>query len=400
MKKKIKNLIEITKNLTVLYAEDDDLLRESSYSYLKKIFYKVICVEDGEKALDLYKKEKFDIIITDIEMPNMNGLEMSKMIKKINPNQEIIIISAYTNSDYFINSIEIGVSGYILKPTDLLQMSEVLYKTSLKILEHNKVIEYEKFLEQRVEEEIEKNKISQKILFEQSKMAAMGEMLESIAHQWRQPLSVITTAASGMKIQKEYEMLTDDSFIESTDAIISSALHLSNTIDDFRDFFKQNKRKELFSLKNSFHRATKLLSSKFKNREINIIENIKDVKIMGLNNELVQVFMNILNNAKDALEEIKEGKRFIFINIHKKENNIAITIKDNGNGIPDKILNKIFKSHFTTKSNKDGTGIGLYMAKQIVEDHFKGNLKVKNVNYEYKGKKYKGAEFLLNIPAN
>ena len=405
MKEELIRLRNIAKDLVVLYVEDEELLSASVYEYLKKIFKKVVCAKDGQHGLDLYKKafmkdETYDIVITDIEMPNMNGLEMSKSIKGIDLNQEIIIISAYTNTSYFTDSIQIGISGYIIKPMDYLQMNDILYKTALKIQEHKKVIQYEQHLELRVKEEVKKNKISQKMLLEQSKMAAMGEMLESIAHQWRQPLSVITTAASGMKMQKEFDMLTDENFIESTDSIVNAAMHLSETIDDFRDFFKPNKKAEIFNLKDSFHRATELLSSKFKNREIEIIENIDDVKIMGLTNEFVQVFMNILNNAKDALEEIKDSRRLIFIDIHQGQDDIIINIKDNGGGIPPNIIDKIFESHFTTKSDKDGTGIGLYMTQQIIEEHLSGKIKVENIEYKYEDKNYKGARFNIDIPLN
>lgn len=403
MKEDIKRLKDASKDLVVLYVEDEELLSASVYEYLKKIFKKVICANEGEQGLQLYTEafknnEPFDIVITDIEMPKMNGLKMAQNIKQINKNQEIIIISAYTNTNYFTESIQIGVSGYIIKPMDYSQMNAILYKTALMIQEHRKVIQYEQHLEKRVEEEVQKNKINEKMLLEQSKMAAMGEMLESIAHQWRQPLSVITTAASGMKMQKEYDMLTDEKFLKYVTSIVSSATHLSETIDDFRDFFKQDKKEELFNLKDSFHRAEDLLSSKFKNRGIDIIENIDDSTMLGLSNELVQVFMNILNNAKDAVEEIKDGRRFIFVDIQKDEKNIEINIKDNGGGIPLDIIEKVFQSHFTTKNDKDGTGIGLHMTQQIIEDHLNGKISVQNIEYVYEDNSYKGALFSIMIP--
>ena len=398
MNEDARRLKNVSQNLTVLYVEDEEPLRLSVNEYLKKIFKSVVCAVDGKDGLSLYEKEKFDIVITDIEMPNINGLEMSNSIKEINPEQKIIIVSAYTNYSYFIESIKIGVSGYIIKPMDYGQMNEILYKTGLNVQEHKKVIEYEAHLEQRVKEEIEKNKVNQKILMEQSKMASMGEMLESIAHQWRQPLSVITTAASGMKMQKEFDMLSDKEFYDSSDAIVSSAEHLSQTIDDFRDFFKTNKKKEKFEFKDAFHRASDLLSSKFKNRDIEIVEDIDDISIDGFINDIVQVFMNILNNAKDALEEMKDARRIIFIKIHNEEGNISICIKDTAGGIPTDIIDKIFESHFTTKEEKDGTGIGLYMTKQIIEEHFHGNIEVQNIEYSYDNENFKGAQFNITLP--
>ena len=400
MQEKLKKLKDITKNLTALYVEDEVDLRQSVYEYLEKIFKKVHSANDGIDGLNKYKKNKYDVVITDIEMPNMNGLEMSKAIKQINTTQEIIIMSAYTNISYFIDAIQIGISGYIIKPMDYNQMNDILHKIALNIQEHNKVLEYEEYLEDRVEQEIEKNKISEKMLLEQSKMASMGEMLESIAHQWRQPLSVITTAASGLKMQKEYDMLTDKIFSEFTDSIISAAMHLSNTIDDFRDFFKPNKKKENYKMRDSFIRAKELLSSKFKNRDIETIEDIDGSHIYGLVNEMVQVFMNILNNAKDALEEIENSRRLIFINIATINDVINIDIQDNAGGVPNEIIDKIFESHFTTKGDKDGTGIGLYMTKQIIVDHLKGEINVSNIEYEYENEHYKGALFNIVLPLN
>ena len=398
MKMDLKKLKAISKNLTVLYVEDDDILRDSIYKYLKRIFKDIVCAIDGKNGLELYKDRKFDIVITDIEMPNLNGIDMSKNIKKLDKDQEIIIISAYTNTNYFVNSIQIGISGYIIKPIEYSQMNDILYRTAIRVYEHKKIIEYEKYLEEKVKKEIEKNKINQEILLEQSKMAAMGEMLESIAHQWRQPLSVITTAASSIQVQKEFDLLNDDKLVEITNTIVDSAEHLSQTIDDFRDFFKPNKEKVLFKLKDSFHRATELLSSKFKNREIEIIENIDDIEIFGLSNELVQVFMNILSNSKDALEEIKDKKRLIFTEIHKQNNDIIITIKDSGDGIPEDIIDKVFDSHFTTKDDKRGTGIGLYMTQRIIVEHIGGKISVENKDYKYNNKSYRGAQFIITLP--
>ncbi len=399
----VKSLKEFTKILSVLYVEDETLLQESVKEYLQKIFKKVVCASNGEEGLSLYKKhleddEKFNIIITDIEMPFMNGLDMSKAIKDIDSRQEIIVVSAYTNIDYFLKSIKIGVGGYVIKPMDYSQLNEILYNTAIRIIDHIKIAEYENQLELRVQEEIEKNKLNQKMLLEQSKMASMGEMLESIAHQWRQPLSVITTAASGLKMEKEFGILTDEEFYKTLDAIFSAAQHLSQTIDDFRDFFKANKNEENFHIGESFNRAKELLSSKFKNREIEVIETIEDITLFGMINDLVQVFMNLLNNSKDVLEELTDKRRLIFIDIKKVADDVIICLKDGGGGIKNDIIDRVFDSHFTTKENKDGTGIGLYMTQQIIKEHLKGKIEVQNVEFEYEGENYNGAQFTIIFP--
>jgi len=257
--------------------------------------------------------------------------------------------------------------------------------------------ELNKDLENRIAIGIEENLKKEKLLMEQSKMASMGEMLESIAHQWRQPLSVITVASTGMKMQQEFGMLDNSSVGSICDTITNSAQHLSHTIDDFRDFFKQDKIKTKFDLKNLFDKTMKLILSKFKNREIIIIEDIDKISINGYENELIQVFINILNNARDELEKVNY-KRYIFINIYQEDNMITIKFKDNAGGIPDDIIDKIFDSHFTTKEDSDGTGIGLFMSNKIIDNSYNGSIKVSNQTYIYEDKEYIGAEFIISFP--
>ena len=242
------------------------------------------------------------------------------------------------------------------------------------------------------------NKQKENMMFQQSKMAAMGEMLENIAHQWRQPLSVITTAASGMKFQKEFSELSDEAFIDSVDGITSAAKHLSQTIDDFRDFFKSNKEKTILNLKKSFERTIGLISSKFKNREIEIIKNMEDIELTGLESELIQAFMNILTNSQDAIENLQDCRKLIFVDIYEKDNYAVIKIKDNGDGIPENIIKHIFEPYFTTKHQSQGTGIGLYMTYEIIVKHLHGSIKANNIEYEFEGTKYKGAQFIIRLP--
>ncbi|AXX85937.1 PAS sensor-containing signal transduction histidine kinase [Malaciobacter marinus] len=250
-----------------------------------------------------------------------------------------------------------------------------------------------------IKEAQKKLKDNEEMIHHQSKMAAMGEMLENIAHQWRQPLSVITTSASSVKIHKEIGTLSDDFLDEVLDAIVKSGNHLSQTIDDFRDFFKPDKEKVRFNIKNTYKKALFLVSSKLKNREIDIIENIEDIDLYGFDNELVQVIMNLINNARDALEESSLEYKYIFIDIYKdKENNIILKICDNAGGIPVNVIGKIFEPYFTTKHKSLGTGIGLYMCEEILVKHMNGEIAVKNKEFEYEGNSFKGAEFTLKIP--
>ena len=140
------------------------------------------------------------------------------------------------------------------------------------------------------------------------------------------------------------------------------------------------------------------LYSKFSSLNIEVIENIKDAYSINLDKEVVQVIMNILNNARDALAETNEQRRLIFIDIYQNNKSAIIEIKDNAGGIPTKIIDKIFEPYFTTKHQSQGTGIGLYMSQEMVVKHMQGTLEVKNLEYKYESKDYKGAKFVVSLP--
>ncbi len=258
----------------------------------------------------------------------------------------------------------------------------------------------EKFTDynESINNHIEENKRQYELLSQKSKLAALGEMMENIAHQWRQPLSIITTASSGIQLHKDMKILTDKFFDEAISSINSSAHHLSQTIDDFRDFFKPDKQKKIFSLKYSIKQTSKLLSSLFKNSGIEVIKNIEDVTIKNYERDLMQVLLNLLNNAKDALMDCENYKRYIFIDIYKKDNNVIIEIKDNANGIDDQVIKRVFEPYYTTKDKNQGTGIGLYMSQEIISRHMKGTLTVENTTYDYNGMSYTGAFFSITLP--
>lgn len=235
------------------------------------------------------------------------------------------------------------------------------------------------------------------LLFQQSKMASMGEMIESIAHQWRQPLSIINTIASNINLQKEMNQLSDEKLSSSMIYIQESVNYLSSTIDDFRNFFKPGKRMKYFKITSTIEKTLKLTSSQFKSHEIEIIKNIESIEVYSLENELIQVFINILNNAKDALLE-KAHKRYLFISVQQEDTHLIIKIKDNAGGIKNNINNKIFDPYFTTKHHSQGTGIGLFMSQEIITKHLRGTISVTNAEYTYKKDKCIGAEFIITLP--
>jgi two-component system, NtrC family, sensor kinase len=238
----------------------------------------------------------------------------------------------------------------------------------------------------------------EELFYQQSKMAAMGEMIGNIAHQWRQPLSVISTASTGLKIQKEMDILSDENFYSTLVAINTSAQYLSTTINDFRDFFNpSNNNINVFDISETFTKTLNLLNAQFTAKDIEIIQKIECCKITSIENELIQVLINILNNARDALLTIENQKKFIFINTYIKENMLFIEIIDNAGGIKEEIIDRIFEPYFTTKHQSQGTGIGLYMSKEIVEKHLNGELLVSDEKYNYENVDYSGAKFIIEI---
>ena len=319
--------------------------------------------------------------------------------KNIN-NIDIEYIKEYKQNTFLYLALFIILLGLVL-----FIISYYLYSKELKRLNNKlnknqeELYDLNSSLKQTVSDEVKKNYKKNKILFQQSKMAAMGEMIGNIAHQWRQPLSVITTVASGIKLRKELGLLEEDEHKKSLDTIIESANHLSSTIDDFRYFFSPNKNKTTLYSSELFIKIFKLLESEFKSKNIQVIKNIDDIKICTFENELIQVIINILNNAKDELITIEDYEnKYIFIDLYKEEENMIIKVKDNGGGIPENIIDRIFEPYFTTKHQSQGTGIGLYMSEEIISKHLNGEITVSNCESIIKGKTYTGAEFIISIP--
>ncbi len=253
-------------------------------------------------------------------------------------------------------------------------------------------------LNEKVKLEIQKNEEKNRILIQQSRMASMGEMLENIAHQWRQPLSTISVAASGMEVKKEFSTLSDEEFFEGINHIKKSTVYLSNTIDDFRTFFIKEKKTSQMNIKNAIEKALELMGNTFMQQRINLVKNIEEIEILSLENELIQVLMNIFVNAKDALKQTLGDEKYIIIDVFKKEDNLIIQIKDSAKGIDEKIIDKIFEPYFTTKHKFKGTGIGLYMSKLLVEKHLKGSIKASNTEFTFMDKIHKGALFEIILP--
>ncbi|WP_417333617.1 transporter substrate-binding domain-containing protein [Halarcobacter sp.] len=225
-------------------------------------------------------------------------------------------------------------------------------------------------------------KSKEELLLQQSKMASLGEMIGNIAHQWRQPLSTISTAASGLKIQKEFDTLSDEMLINSLDTITRTTQFLSQTINDFQNYIKDDKKRVPFIVNDSFEKVLSILDTSFINHNIEVKKEIENIEINSYQNELNQVLLNIFANSKDALKELDKNKeKYIFIKVFKKNNNAIIEIIDNGGGIKKELLEKVFEPYFTTKHKSQGTGLGLYMTHKIITESMKGKIQIENCKH-------------------
>lgn len=234
-------------------------------------------------------------------------------------------------------------------------------------------------LEHRIEEESRKRMYNEQILIHQSKLASMGEMIGNIAHQWRQPLTQLATILVGIELKYENNKLSQKTLCEDMREAEGQINFMSKTIDDFKNFFLKDKTKTKFSIKECVDNAIVLIKSSLKNNMINYeIKIIQDSEILGYKNEVSQVLLNLLANAKDILLEREIKTPFIWITISRQKEYAKITIEDNGGGIKHQLLEKIFEPYFTTKHASAGTGIGLYMSKNIIEKNSGGNLKAEN----------------------
>jgi len=247
-------------------------------------------------------------------------------------------------------------------------------------------------LEERVESSIKKIRKNEKILIAQSKQAVMGEMIEMIAHQWRQPITSIGMISNNIIFDIALGELNENSLKNELDKINTQVMYLSRTIDDFRDFFKESKTKNKIVIGEILDGVMILLERQLEKNNINVtIKNrAQDVKFFTFKNEFIQVLLNILGNSKDAFEINSIENAEILIECDKVDDYIEVNIRDNAGGISYEVLPKIFEPYFSTKKKKNGTGLGLYMSMIIVTEHLHGNIQAINID--------NGVEFKIKIP--
>ncbi len=263
------------------------------------------------------------------------------------------------------------------------------------ITDKKKLIEFNKSLENIVKEEVEKNLIKDKQLLQQTKAAQMGEMMDAVAHQWKQPLTAISFVAQSLEYHLDLKgSVSDQEVKESTAVIYEQISHLLNTIDTFRNFFRPNETIQEITFGEIISTVLGIMNSTLNSHYIEFdIRGDQTISINCIKSEFIHILINLINNAKDEFLNLNINPKMIIFEVNRLENNsIEISVTDNAGGIPDDILEKIFEQNFTTKENENGTGIGLHISMQILKKH-NGRMEVYNTTTEYG----RGARFIITL---
>jgi two-component system, NtrC family, sensor kinase len=248
-----------------------------------------------------------------------------------------------------------------------------------------------KDLDSKIKIELANRQKQEAILIHQSRLAAMGEMIGAIAHQWRQPLNALSLVHQNVYLRYKTGQLNADFMNENREKSDRLIRKMSSTIDDFRSFFKPNNIVEIFNINDTLFSTLELLEAQFKYHHISMhIFCDQNIYIKGLQGEFSQVILNLINNAKDIFLERKQAQPEISIHVEKSPNGLMVLmVSDNGGGMQDDVMDKIFEPYFTTKKDGNGAGIGLYMSKMIIENHMGGKLYAYNTPI--------GANFVIEL---
>ncbi|MBP6497156.1 MAG: response regulator [Campylobacteraceae bacterium] len=364
------------RNIPLVLIVDDAPTNIHTLSTLLKDLCQVKIANNGETALEIARENKPDLILLDIMMPGMDGIATCRGLKEnpITSAIPVIFVTAKDSVEDEAIGFELGAVDYIVKPFNPTVV-RARVKTHLKLQQLNNYL-----LDEVARQVKEKMDVQQKLdeqevlLFQQSKLAAMGEMIGAIAHQWRQPLNALNMHIQNLEDDFE-DGLVDREFIETfIEKNRKTIVFMSKTIDDFRNFFRTDKAKYDFSVTEAINETLALQHAQFENNAIKVVVEGPDINLFSLKSEFQQVMLNLINNAKDALIECSIVDKCIQIRLLER----SVEVEDNGGGIANDIMERIFEPYFTTKDQGKGMGIGLYMSKMIIEKNMGGVLSVKN----------------------
>jgi len=423
----------------ILIIDDDSNNLAIVSAILEEYRYTIFVAEDGESGIRRALLTKPDLILLDVLMPGIDGFETCRRLKGMEGTRDIpvIFMTALAELDHKVRGFAAGAVDYVTKP---LQREEVLARVAvhlrirsmakelqdaneslekrveertLTLARTNEELQKEiaertlaeealavkqtqlealnADLERRVSEEVEKNLQKDRILFHNARLAAMGELLNNIAHQWRQPLNSLALLVQGGLFEFKKGDLDPESFSRCANRCMEIVTSMSKTINLFQSFFVPEGDRREFHPFDMVEKSLSIVRPSYEQNGISIrIVNDGTHLMNGFGIEFSQVVLSLLNNVKDVLIERRTPDPAVDIRCYCEEGKNVITIRDNAGGIPEEIVEKIFDPYFTTKFKSQGTGIGLYMSKMIIEKNMGGRLSVRNTP--------EGAEFCIELP--
>jgi C4-dicarboxylate-specific signal transduction histidine kinase len=425
-------------DITVLFVEDEELLRAIYERILDKFIARLYVAGNGKEGLDLYHQHKPDLIITDIMMPVMDGLEMVEKIRENDSNVRLVILSAYGEAEYFMDAIKIGVNSFLLKPVETEKLQALVEELAKGILMERDLREQELKrikaeenlrklneelekrieertrdlqkevkertqaedelkelnlnLEMRVREELKKRQKQQQLLIQKSKLESMGELSAGIAHEINQPLGGISMGLDNILFKLSMDGISEDYIKNKINALFKDIDRIRQIINHVRVFSRDQNSEMLeeVDINEVIHDALSMVSKQYNNHNIKIILNLCDEKCFTLGNKyrIEQVVLNLLSNAKYAVEErqrkVKSDvyTKTITIKSYGMNGQVVFEIEDNGTGIPQKNIDNIFDPFFTTKDVENGTGLGLSISYGIIKE-MKGEISVDSKTNEF-----------------
>lgn len=370
----MNNLDNINLNkLMLLYVEDEEVIRKTTFNIFRKFFKEVVVCENGQEGIDTFKKfaHKIDLILTDINMPYLNGIEMSKQIRQINPSIPIIVTTAYSDKNFLLDAISLGINEYGIKPISVQELIIKIKKAYFPTYQANEL------------------KSQEALLAEQSRNAEIGKVMLNVAHQWRQPLNELALLIQSYSTAMRKGVL-EENIDEYTKKGLNTVKKLSSTIDDFMNFFNPTKQKEYFNINECINESLYYTGSVFSMSKIKVLNMVEsNFELFGYKREFEEVIINILTNAKDAIEINKIQNGYIKIYTLSDEEFNYLIIFNSGTHIDEANMGQLFKPFFTTKQNYKGTGLGLFIAYDIIKNHLDGEITAKNAE--------NGVEFILKF---
>lgn len=385
-------------HLRLLIVEDSEIDSELLEQKLIEKGYELECkrVDTSGAMQSALAEQEWDVIISDFVMPHFSGLEALQMLKDCGIDIPFIIVSGKIGEETAVEAMRAGAHDYILKG-NLARLAPVIERELSEAESRRKRRQADEELEQlnntleaRVIELVADQRRKDQILIQQSRLAAMGEMISNIAHQWRNPLNNVALIIQTMQLELDSGTISSEEIHRNIDEAMKVLLYMSRTIDDFSNFFHEDREKQTFNISTALNSALTLTSSSMECQHIHVeIETDNEVTAFGYQNEYAQVLLNIIGNARNACIERCVNNPRITIRITQENEHSVLYIRDNCGGIPEDILPKIFDPYFTTRGPDRGTGIGLYMSKMIIENNMAGCLTARNVEG--------GAEFRIEL---